>query len=38
MLMKYYIFYFYMKDHNKKPIHYLIKGEFKLLFINNQDS
>ena len=26
-----------MKDHNKKPIHYIIKGEFKLVFNNNQD-
>ena len=26
-----------MKDHNKKFNHYLIKGEFKLVFNNNQD-
>ena len=26
-----------MKDHNKKFNHYLINGEFKLVFNNNQD-
>ena len=26
----------YLKDHNKKFNHYLIKGEFKLVFNNNQ--
>ena len=26
-----------MKDHNKKLNHYLLKGEFKVVFINNQD-
>ena len=31
------ILYLYMKDYNKKFNHYLIKGEFKLVFINNQD-
>ena len=31
------ILYLYMKDHNKKFNHYLIKGQFKLVFINNQD-
>ena len=27
----------YMKDHNKKFNHYLLKGEFKLVFNDNQD-
>ena len=31
------ILYFYLKDHNKKFNHYLLKGEFKLVFNNNQD-
>ena len=31
------ILYLYMKDHYKKFNHYLIKGEFKLVFNNNQD-
>ena len=31
------ILYLYMKDHNKKSNHYLLKGEFKLVFNNNQD-
>ena len=31
------ILYLYMKDHNKKFNHYLLKGEFKLVFNNNQD-
>ena len=31
------IFYLYTKDDNKKVNHYLIKGEFKLVFNNNQD-
>ena len=26
-----------MIDHNKKFIHYLIKGGFKIVFIDNQD-
>ena len=26
-----------MKDHNKKINHYLLKGQFKLVFNNNQD-
>ena len=30
------ILYLYMKDHNKKFNHYLIKGDIKLVF-NNQD-
>ena len=30
------IFYLYMKDYNKKDIHYFLKGQFKLVF-NNQD-
>ena len=29
------IFYLYMKDHNKKFNHYLLKGQFKLVFNNN---
>ena len=29
--------YLYMIDHNKKNIHYLLKGEFKLVFNDNQD-
>ena len=31
------ILYLYIKDHNKKFNHYLLKGEFKLVFNNNQD-
>ena len=31
------ILYLYMKDHNKKFNHYLMKGEFKLVFNNNHD-
>ena len=31
------ILYLYMKDHNKKFFHYLLKGQFKLVFNNNQD-
>ena len=31
------ILFLYMKDHNKKFNHYLTKGEFKLVFNNNQD-
>ena len=31
------ILYFYIKDHNKKFNHYLLKGEFKLVFKNHQD-
>ena len=31
------ILHLYMKDHNKKFDHYLIKVEFKLVFNNNQD-
>ena len=27
-----------MKDHNKKFNHYLLRGQFKLVFDNNQDS
>ena len=30
------ILYFYMKDHNKKFNHYLLKGQFKLVYIDNQ--
>ena len=30
------ILYLYIKDHNKKVIHYLLKGKFKLVFNNNQ--
>ena len=30
-------FYLYLKDHNKKFNHYLLTGEFKLDFNNNQD-
>ena len=26
-----------MKDHNEKINHYLLKGEFKLVFNNNQN-
>ena len=26
-----------MKEHNKKCNHYLLKGQFKLVFNNNQD-
>ena len=29
--------YIYIKDHNKNSNHYLLKGEFKLVFNNNQD-
>ena len=32
------ILYLYMIDHNKKFNHYLIKGQFKLVFNNNQVS
>ena len=32
------ILYLYMKNHNKKFIHYLLKGQFKLVFNDNQDS
>ena len=31
------ILYLYMIEHNKKFSHYLIKGQFKLVFNNNQD-
>ena len=31
------ILYLYMKDHNKKFNQYLLKGQFKLVFNNNQD-
>ena len=31
------ILYLYMKDHNKKFNHYLLKGQFILVFIDNQD-
>ena len=31
------ILYLYMKDHNKKFNHYLLKGEFKLVFNDNQE-
>ena len=31
------ILYLYMKDHNKNFNHYLSKGQFKLVFNNNQD-
>ena len=31
------LLYLYIKDHDKKFNHYLIKGEFKLVFNNNQD-
>ena len=31
------ILYFYKKDHNKKIKHYILKGEFELVFNNNQD-
>ena len=31
------IFYLYMKDHIKKFNHYLLTGEFKLVFNNKQD-
>ena len=31
------IFSLYIKDHNKKFNHYLLKGEFKLVFNNNQN-
>ena len=31
------ILYLYIKDHNKKFIHYLLKNEFKLHFNNNLD-
>ena len=30
------IFYLHMKSHNEKINHYLFKGEFKLVFRNNQ--
>ena len=30
------ILYLYIKNHYKKFNHYLLKGEFKLVFINNQ--
>ena len=29
--------YLCIKDHNKKPNHYLLKGEFELVFNDNQD-
>ena len=31
------ILYIYMIEHNKKIYHCLLKGEFKLIFNNNQD-
>ena len=31
------ILYFYMKDHNEKFNHYLLKARFKLVFNDNQD-
>ena len=31
------ILYLYMKDHKKKLNHYLLKGQFILVFNNNQD-
>ena len=31
------ILYLYIKDHNKKFNHYLLKGDFKLVFDNSQD-
>ena len=31
------ILYLYLKHHNKMYNHYLIEGEFKLVFNNNQD-
>ena len=31
------ILYLYIKDHNKKFNHYLLKGKFKLVFNNNQN-
>ena len=31
------ILYLYMKDHNKKFNQYLLKGQYKLIFNNNQD-
>ena len=31
------ILHLYMKNHNKKFNHYLIKGQTKLVFNNNQD-
>ena len=31
------ILYLYMIDHNKKIYHCLLKGQFKLIFKNNQD-
>ena len=31
------ILYLYVKDHNKKFNQYLLKGQFKLFFNNNQD-
>ena len=31
------ILYLYMKNHDKKINHYLLKGQFKLVFNNNQD-
>ena len=31
------ILYLYKKDHNKKYTQYLLKGQFKLVFNNNQD-
>ena len=31
------IFFLYMKDHNKRLIHYLLKGQFKLVFNIIQD-
>ena len=32
------ILFLYMKDHNKKINHYLLKGEFKSVFNDNEDS
>ena len=31
------ILYLYLIDHNKRNNHYLLKGQFKLVFNNNQD-
>ena len=31
------ILYLYMEDHNKKFNHYLLKGQFKLVYNNNED-
>ena len=32
------ILYFYIKDHNKNFNHYLLKGQFKLVFNDNQEN